>query len=1146
MKLSVTAKLVLGIGTSLLLVAFVGLSSYLSLKGIEEDYQWVLHTEKVINKNTELIALIREAESSQRGYIFRHNPDYLNEYNSAIKKLEGSVAELVRLVSDNEGSYALVKQLEKLIQQKMVAMADLIAIKDKTYSGVGTDETIGLQAKVFMDEIEVLIQTIRDKEETLLNDRQTKTQESIARTVIIIILGTLLIFLIVLILFKNISKAFKAQKEARKQIDEANAELKIQIDKNADKNWVLTGTTKLNNRIQGELSVQEIAQIIIQNIAEYAGSKIGAIYLVDEDDKEILNLTSGYAFSITANTKKRFNYSESWIGQAAKDGKAITVNGDLIQNLDIKTGLVQTKPIESMIVPFYYGSELQGLIEIGFIEPITERIKTFVTKTSELIGIVINTAKSREILHSLYQQTQQQAEELESQQEELRVSNEELLSKTELLQASEEELRVQQEELRQINAELEEKARILDNSNQQITAARDTLSLKMKELEQANKYKTEFLANMSHELRTPLNSILILARILKDNKGERLSEEEIKYANVIFRAGTDLLSLINDILDLSKIESGFIELNEEKVSLNVLENDLKMLFDEVAINKGVNFVIKRSADVPSDIHADLQRLEQILKNLLSNAFKFTPKGGTVEVNFYLQNNRLSIAVKDTGIGIPPDKQKIIFEAFQQADGSTNREYGGTGLGLSISRELSRLMKADIVLDSEQGKGSTFTLSFPLEKNENQLSNQLSPTLENPVEAISNISEKRFAEEETAVLNKHPERKVPKLMIIEDDIIFNDLLKEYASKSGFETLQYYSGDGTEEEIEKHLPDAILLDVMLPGKDGWEVLKGIKANPKISYIPVHIMSAGDFSDKKAVNEGAISFLKKPVEEQQLNMLFKEYVGDREENIRKVLLVEDQVVQSDALKELFKEKSIVVAQAFTGKEAITKLKEEEFDCVILDLNLPDIDGIELLEIIKEEYPKVPVIINTAMELEQEKLKRLLKYSDATVIKSPKSGDRLIDEVNLFLHKVKETSGTENKKVQISSASVEKDLNNKTVLLVDDDMRNIFALSAILDQYGLKVEIANDGLEGLNKLKELKKVDIVLMDIMMPGMDGYETMRNIRKNHQWKNLPIIALTAKAMKDDREKSIAAGANDYISKPVDTDQLIALIKIWIS
>jgi CheY-like chemotaxis protein len=652
----------------------------------------------------------------------------------------------------------------------------------------------------------------------------------------------------------------------------------------------------------------------------------------------------------------------------------------------------------------------------------------------------------------------------------------------------------------------------------------------MQELETTGKYKSEFLANMSHELRTPLNSILVLARILKDNKPANLSEDQIKYASVIFNAGNDLLTLINDILDLSKIESGKMEMQNET-----------MLFNQVAQDKKIKFT-SNATGVPDTIFTDKVRTEQVLKNLLSNAFKFTAEKGSISINVVPGpvDKTISFCIKDTGVGIPKEKQQVIFQAFQQADGSTSRKYGGTGLGLSISRELATLLGGAITLNSEPGLGSEFILTLPFEAKAGEPDDDEVPT----VESFTPSAE--FLKPATIAQGSNRE---PFIIIVEDDKNFANILQDYARDHGYKSIVISEGTGAFDIIKENQPDAVILDIMLPGKDGWQILKELKNSPETMHIPIHLMSAGDTTEKRVKREGAISFLKKPIDTGVLDKLF----GDMQQSSGKfdqILLIEDHQTQSQALKEMMEGQGITVAQAFDGGSAFKMLNENVYQCVILDLNLPDISGLDLLDKIKavDKFSELPVIINTAKELDKTSVSRLMKYANAMVVKTSKSSDRLIDEVNLFLNKITEVNKRPTPIAGMASRVINKGVDaikGKKILVVDDDARNIFALSSALESYGLIVEVANDGEEAIKKLEETPDVDMVLMDIMMPKMDGYEATRYIRKQNKWAKLPVIALTAKAMKDDREKCIAAGANDYITKPVDIDRLIALMQLWL-
>lgn len=1132
-----------GILLSLILVSAIGISSYLSLNRINKNQTLVEKNQKEIDRLHMLVSYLAELESNQRGYLITQDQEFLNVCNSIFPRIDQILDDLI-LTSVNRQLEDKKSELKTAMNLRLQTLRKVISLKKTNAPELELKQNVAL-GREQSNNVRIVVSEITAKLNASLRDRMAQSENLFEQAVIVIIVGTLLVYLIVIIIFRFTIKAFQSLFKTKNKLLAKRMELQDMLTTNETSNWILRGTKTVGEGIRGEISVDTMAQKIITSVAEYTKAKIGAIYLYSENDgnEPFLTLKGGYAFSFAQQSTEIYSFNQTWVGQVASDKKPTIVKGKIREDLKISSGLIRADIYENLLVPFYFEEELKGIIELGFAEEITEDKTKFLVEVSGLLGVGINRSQARERLENLFQQTQAQSEELEIQQEELRVTNEELINKTEMLQASEEELRVQQEELKETNIELEEKARLLSEKNQVIEEARKALLLKMEELEVSGRYKSEFLANMSHELRTPLNSILILARILKDNKSNNLSTEEEKYANVIFKAGGDLLQLINDILDLAKIESGKIELVYETIELSEMADDLKMLFAEVAKSKEIDYSISVEQGLPQKIEIDRFRTEQVLKNLVSNAFKFTSKNGEVKIAFTLpEADQLKIEVSDTGIGIPEEKQKLIFEAFQQADGSTSREFGGTGLGLSISKELAKYMGGKITLTSVTGEGSKFALILPIKKpsaidTENQLTQKLSDS-----------AHQFYETEESADSTKNlPKEKLgkPTLLVVEDDEVFSEFLKDYGENKGFEVVQIYNGNLVFENAVKVNPDAILLDVMLPGIDGWKVLKQLKADIKTAHIPVHIMSAGDQRNTKAIQSGALSFIKKPIDLKTLDHIFNQTITSSVQNYQNILLVEDQQIQSDALADLFRNRNINVDQAFSGAETLAFLEKNHYDCLILDLSLPDISGIDLLEQIKEkeDHKNLPVIINTAMELDQEKLNRLLKYSDATVMKSTKSSDRILDEVNLFLHQIKLQEGKEKGKKPIINTEA---LKGKNILLVDDDMRNIFALSTVLDEFGFKVEIANDGEEALVKIEEMEKVDLVLMDIMMPKMNGFETMAAIRNKPKWRKLPIIALTAKAMKEDRENCINAGANDYITKPVDVDKLLNLIKVWLA
>ncbi len=749
---------------------------------------------------------------------------------------------------------------------------------------------------------------------------------------------------------------------------------------------------------------------------------------------------------------------------------------------------------------------------------------------------------------------------LQEQQDELRKANEELEEQAQALRASEESLQAQQEELRVINEELEAQAKLLADQrnelldkNEALHDSQKVLEEKTRALELSSKYKSEFLSTMSHELRTPLNSILILSNSLSDNKHGNLSEKQVEHAKVIHSAGSDLLALINDILDIAKVEEGKMQLVIEPLDIADLGEHLRRNFEHVAQHRGLSFHVEVAPGTPGPLFTDRQRLEQVLRNFFSNAFKFTHQGGVSlhigpapeDVRFKrIQSSQgpvVALAVTDTGIGVPAEKQELIFEAFQQADGTTSRKYGGTGLGLTISREFSQLLGGEVHLFSEgEGRGSTFTLYLPVG----------SPSTENANAADAMPAEMvRMAASSFAALADAPARPdgaQKTLLIIEDDENFSEVLSELAQEFGFRSLTAHDGERGIEMARQTRPDAIILDIGLPGIDGWEVLETLKNDALTREIPVHCFSGHDES-AKAIRMGAIAYYKKPATLDQIKEAFSKIETRSSTGIRRLLVVEDNSVQHSAIHALFEDSQVDVTVCTTGREALDSLQRESFDCVILDLSLPDMDGFTLLETIHEDdaYPNVPVIIYTARDLTREQEARLRKYADRIILKTDQSADRLLSEASLFLHWVE--SSKEQGKPRQADAGVHRDdiFSGCKVLLVDDDMRNIYALSASLEEWGCVVQMANNGLESLAALDADPSIDIVLMDIMMPEMDGYEAMKRIRSQDRFKKLPMLALTAKAMRDDRAKCIEAGANDYITKPVDTEKLQSLMRVWL-
>ncbi|MDP9112013.1 MAG: response regulator, partial [Candidatus Eremiobacteraeota bacterium] len=730
------------------------------------------------------------------------------------------------------------------------------------------------------------------------------------------------------------------------------------------------------------------------------------------------------------------------------------------------------------------------------------------------------------------------------------------------------ELQSQQMELQQTNDELEEKARLLQERNEEIERrtreideARLELEKRAEQLALTSKYKSQFLANMSHELRTPLNSLLILSKQLSDNPEGNMNNKQIEFAQTIRGAGSDLLTLINDILDLSKIESGTTSIDLQDVTFDSIEEDVERTFNQIATDKGIGFAIDRGADMPETLLTDPTRLQQILKNLLSNAFKFTSEGiVTFEISLVHEHHLRDItgpvikfAVRDTGIGISPDKYNLIFEPFQQADMGTSRKFGGTGLGLAISREIAGLLGGHINVESSVGHGSTFTFYHPVTRNVSPAARLSAPRVENRREIAFPAARKSGREETLAgvpsYLEIHDDRDAIEgtdrvLLIIEDDVIFSRILLGLARDRGFKGIVALSGADGLELSRKYLPDAITLDIGLPDTDGWNLLAELKKDPNTANIPVHVIS-GEEQWQRALDSGAIAHLKKPVTEEALTETFDNLLGFAGSRTRNLLVIEDDLTQLNAMVNLIGSGEVSVTAVRTGAEALAALKTNKFDCIVVDLGLPDFTGDELIEQIRaqDQHVRTPIIVYTGRDLTRQEEAKLGRLSEAVIVKDAMSPERLLDETKFFLHQVEARLPSSKRTLDVPSSS--GNIEGKKVLIVDDDARNIFALGSALEAHRLEVLSAESGQEGIDVLMR-SEVDIVLMDIMMPDMDGFETIRRVRQNDRFADLPIIALTAKAMKGDRESCIAAGASEYVSKPVDVDQLLSLLRAWLT
>jgi len=973
-------------------------------------------------------------------------------------------------------------------------------------------------------------------------------------------------------------------------LNEMTSNLKKAKIKNDRDSWIKSSQNELNFEIQGDIDLASVGYKISGMVARQLNALTSALFVFNDKDK--IEFIGGYAVNSEQAKSRVFKPGEGLIGQVVLDGKARVIE-DVPENyLDIYSGMGKQKPGFLMIVPCVYNKLVEGVLELGSLKPFDEVSSDYINRISESIAIAIQSSKNRTALQDLLakqrklmeelqvqqEELRQSNEELQVQQEELRQSNEELESQTRELEESKTNLQAQQEELRVTNEELSERTRAIENQreslrkkNDELEKARKDIEDKARELEQISTYKSEFMANMSHELRTPLNSILVLSQILAQNKTENLNEKQIKSAETIKSSGKNLLVLINEILDLAKIESGRTDLHPEPIEIASLLSDLNETFLPVAEEKGLKLEMSVSENLPGKIRNDSLRLGQILRNLIANGIKFTEQGSirvtvsrplnpeSLRHKFQNRKDLVGFYVEDSGIGIHKDKQKEIFDAFRQADGTTSRKFGGTGLGLAISRNFARMMGGDILLDSNPGKGSSFLLIIP--ENITSVFKPLHASIpETPLEEPKTTKQEniRFVEpvqdqDSSAGMEDFSiddDRKNIKkgdtfLLIIEDDVSFAQIIYDLAHEKNFKCMIAPNGETGLHYADYYNPSAIILDIGLPGIDGWEVMKRLQENPHTRHIPVHFMSGSDKS-LEALKKGAIGFLKKPVTADEINEAFDKIEGLISKPLKKLLVVEDDAAMRLSINELIGEENIRIVSASKGKEALELLKNEKFDAMILDLGLEDMTGYDLLQKIgkRNDAHKMPVIIYTGKELTREEEEKLQSYSDRIIIKGIKSPERLLAETTLFLHQVEANLPEEKQKMLRNLHPREDVMKDKSILIVDDDMRNVFALTSLLEDLGLKILIGKNGRDGIDKLKS-NNVDLILMDIMMPEMNGYEAIEEIRKDQKFRKLPIIALTAKAMPGDREKCIRAGATDYLTKPIDSEKLISMLRVWL-
>jgi HAMP domain-containing protein/CheY-like chemotaxis protein len=915
---------------------------------------------------------------------------------------------------------------------------------------------------------------------------------------------------------------------------------------NQEQDWLKTNVARFTRMLQGQRDLLTVARQILNELAPLVNAHHGGFYMTEaEDDGPVLRLFASYAFQERKNIANVWRFGQGLVGQAALEGKRIVVSKVPAEYIQITSALGEAPPHSIVVVPILFEGEVKGVIELASFERFSGIQLAFLDQMLESLGIVIATIEATMRTDELLRQSQSLTEELRSQQDELQQTNEELEEKA--------------HQLTEQKAEVERK-------NRQVELARQELEEKAEQLALTSKYKSQFLANMSHELRTPLNSLLILSRQLAENAEQNLSDKQIRYAETIRQAGTDLMTLINEILDLAKIESGTMAVEVGQVRFANLRDYVDQTFRQVAEEKGLQFSVELDDSLPQVIETDDMRLRQVLRNLLSNAIKFTERGRVKLRMTRMSNDVIAFSVTDTGIGIPHDKQRLIFEAFQQADGSTSRKYGGTGLGLAISREIAGLLGGDLRVDSIVGQGSTFTMYLPTVYKQRDPRGMrtpgsafapLPPQLPQVIDLTQHETAPAQEESVPALQSTTLTRAIPDdyeslepgdrvLLVVEDDLTFAMTMLEMARASGFKGVVAMTGHQALELARSIKPDAITLDMRLPDLDGWVLLDRLKHDAATRHIPVHIVSGVD-EERRGLQCGAHGFLQKPVTDEDLKAGLDKVRGFVEKRVKQLLVVEDDPVQGQAISDLIGDGDVETTTVPSGEVALQTLSEKPYDCVVLDLRLPGMSGFDLIEQIKADpqHRRLPVIVYTGRDLTEEDRQRLEGLAQTVIIKDVTTMERLLDETALFLHRVEANLPERKQRVLRRLAKNDPQLAERTVLVVDDDLRNIFALTSLLEGHKMNVLYAENGKRALAKLAEHDNIDIVLLDIMMPEMDGYEALRRIREHPGWKDMPVIALTAKAMKGDREKCLEAGASDYITKPVDADQLLSLLRVWL-
>lgn len=1200
MPKKIIRNLQFGVGFSLIILMASSVASYFSIQNQMNHRESVGKSRRAVTAVKDVMLSLLDAETGNRGYQLTGQESFLEPFNRSLAEYSKTFQYARSLEITDPHQKKLLDELEKNVEHNLASLK--LFVQNRRKGMMMTKEQIQ-ESKAYMDRSRQIVKEFSQYEENQLAIKNRDLNRSSNTTVMFIIFSAIAAIIVTTIFYlklrsdlirreklENMLKAKDLEITRRvsaiqkianrvangdysqKVVDNAEDDLgdlveslnhmteslKFSFDTINKSDWRQKGLAILNESLVGNKTVKEVATAALHQLIDYGKCINGSVYMYDDG---LLRLIT--AFGLENNMKKAFEPGEGMIGQAFISEKTQVYN-NLHEDDFVVTFASSTIQIYGiMLIPIFADGGIIGVMELGSTSNYEQDRIDYFVDCSRNIGIALSAARGREKEQQLLEETQAQSEELQVQHSELENLNTELEAQTQKLQASEEELKVQQEELMQANAELEERSRLLEEKNHLIAERNNEIQKKVEELALSTKYKSEFLANMSHELRTPLNSILLLSRLMAENPDENLNEDQVESAKVIQSSGSSLLTLIDEILDLAKIESGKMTLEYQDVVIDDVVKDLKSLFNPVFQEKRLEFNIDIEADVQKNIQTDRLRVDQVLRNLLSNALKFT-KIGSIDLNIKkdpVKKDFIVFSVKDTGIGIAEDKQKIIFEAFQQADGSTKRKFGGTGLGLSISREIARLLGGELILKSKVDEGSEFSLIIPVKEateikpaeNDQNLVKTIREDMEEIQHILDEGEEEVKKEVNTLAIpeNVDDDRNQIKkddkvILIIEDDTNFAKALLKYAHLQNYKAVIEVRGDRGLEAALKFKPHAILLDVQLPVKDGWQVMDDLKSNPDTKHIPVHMMSSLHVK-KESLMKGAIDFISKPVALDQMTEVFRKIEEALKKGPQKVLIVEENAKHASALSYFLSNFNISLSVENNVEDSVKALTSDRVDCVILDIGASKGDEYEIVESIKsyDGLENLPIIIFTERNLSKSEELKIKQYADSIVVKTAHSYQRILDEVGLFLHLVEEKNNSIETVRNKALGSLTEVLSGKKILITDDDVRNIFSLTKSLEKYKVEAVVAMDGKHALQQIKENPDVDVILMDMMMPELDGYETIKEIRKMPKFARLPIIAITAKSMIGDREKCITAGASDYISKPVDIDQLLSLLRVWL-